>query len=236
MNHTLFAVCPHDTARGFDKWALLNTRVNKHFALGSRFHAYLDFAEFGRDLASGRFLWAYLNPADFLKARATLGYVAVARPRHRFDVARIIARTGTPPSAIASGAKTAAVPGYLAGLVEHDLRARGVVLERVPAKSYAEVMVHVRERRAELGITYNEHFDATAASSREGLEILANVDAGLAHVLVAHPSLGARIDDVRAWLLDDPEGSLIGSDLGIVGWERLPEEPYQRLAEAMAAP
>ncbi len=233
MEPNLFAVCPHDTARGVDKWALLNTRINKNFALGSRFHAYLDFAEFGRDLSAGKFLWAYLNPADFVKARAQLGYVAVARPVERLDIARIIARVGVGPQIIASGVQAAAVPGYLAGLVEYELAQRGISIERVPAKSYAEVMVHVREGRAPIGITYNEHFDVTAATSREGLAVLDNVNAGLAHVVAVHPSLGARAEELRAWLLDDPVGQTVGTDIGIKRWESIPLEPYQHLADAL---
>ncbi|MBK8214229.1 MAG: PhnD/SsuA/transferrin family substrate-binding protein [Myxococcales bacterium] len=224
----LFAVCPHDTARGIDKWAMFNTRVNKRLGLGSRFHAYLDFAEFGRDLLGGRFAWAYLNPADFVKAKKKLGYAPVVRPVARFDVARIVAREGM--GEVRAGARVAAVPGYLKAVVEHTLREEGTALAAVDAKSYGEVVTMVRDGRAEFGITYNEHFDVLSATSRQGIVAIRSFDFGLSHVLAVRPDLGVSGIELGRWLLSDPEGQKAGDVIGVSGWETVDESPFESLA------
>jgi hypothetical protein len=229
MTHTnaLFAVCPHDTARGIDKWAMFNTRVNKRLNLGARFHAYLDFSEFRRDLTERKFAWAYLNPADYVKASSTLGYSGIVRPVGRFDVARVIGRDSL--AAVHDGATVAAVPGYLRRMVEFALRNEGISATIVDAKSYGEVVTMVHNGRAELGITYNEHFDALASISREGVHAIRSFDMGLSHVIAVRSDLAEAGRELGEWLMADSEGKSAGELIGIREWERIDEAPFSAL-------
>lgn len=240
MTTNLFAVCPHDTARGVEKWALFNTFVNKNLGLGSRFQPYLDFTDFGADLEGERFLWAYLNPADYLKAAKRFGYKAVARPRGRFDVAYVLGRAeagaASDPSALA-GKRLAAVRGYLYFLVAHQLDALGVPFQPVTAKSYPEVMAMLERGDADFGVSYNEHFDALPPSVRQGYRVVARVDAGLSHVVATHPSLGQK-EALRTLLEgagERPEGRKMLAELKVDAFEPVPEEPFRRLREILDA-
>lgn len=229
----LFAVCPHDTARGFDRWALFNTVTNKALAIGGRFEAYLDFATFGRDLGDGKFLWAYVNPADFVTLQTRQGYVPVARPAGRYDVARIVTHGREGVTALPEGARVAAVPGYLCRVVKHTLGQRAVGFVEVPAKSYNDVMTLLRRGEADFGITYNEHFDALAASSREGFSVVESFDAGLTHVVAAHPDMpGATREALRGFLMaaePGPDVKKAWDALGLRAFEAVPEGPYAQL-------
>jgi ABC-type phosphate/phosphonate transport system substrate-binding protein len=234
-----FAVCPHDTARGLTKWALFNTLVNKEVGLGSRFHPYLNFAEFGVALEAGELLWAYLNPADFLKAKRLFQYEHIARPADRRDIAYLVApaRSGFRSLEAASGRRVAAVKGYLYFLVKHRLRASGIEHELVPAKSYPEVMQLVERGQAELGVTYNDHFDRLNDISRADFVIAAAVDIGLSHVVATHPSVPTESREALRNLLLGAAvgvaGEKILSTLEIARFEPVPEEPFGQLADVI---
>jgi ABC-type phosphate/phosphonate transport system substrate-binding protein len=235
---SLFAVCPHDTARGIDRWALLNTYVNKRLSLGSRFHPYLDFAEFGVDLERERFLWAYLNPADTLKARSRFGYEALVRPSGRFDVAYIVRAAGAPLAESLEGKRVAAVNGYLFFLVRKKLADAAVGFETVVAKSYAEVLTLVDQGKADAGVTYNEHFDVLAETQRSRFAVVDRVHPGLSHVIAAHPSVPLETRSALRELLlaagGDPQAAALLADLKMVGFENVPEAPFALLSDVLA--
>jgi ABC-type phosphate/phosphonate transport system substrate-binding protein len=235
---SLFSVCPHDTARGIEKWALFNTYMNKRVGLHSRFHFTLDFTEFAADLDAGLLLWAYVNPADYLKVRERLGYVPIARPAQCFDVAYVIrpsAKDG--PAQVIPGSRIAAVKGYLYFLVRHKIQNAGIPFTPVFAKSYAEVLSLVDRGEADLGITYNEHFDPLASGTRVKFTIIDQVHPGLSHVVVAHPSVPEKArEEMRALLLaagDDPEARRVLEELSIRAFEPVPESPFQLLWDSL---
>jgi len=234
---TLFAVCPHDTARGFDKWAMFNTFVNKRLDLRSRFEPHLNFVEFGADLEQERFLWAYLNPADFLKARSRFGYQAQVRPKNRFDVALVIGRSAATGLEQLRGKRLAAVPGYLFFLARHRLAQAGIDFKVVPVKSYAEVMKTLGADEADFGITYNEHFDRLAPSAREAYAVVEGVDISLSHVISTHPALPAeKAASLRELLLvahTNPEGVKLLTELGFHQFELVDLAPFDHLAEIL---
>lgn len=240
MTANLFAVCPHDTAREFEKWAMLNTYVNKHLNLKSRFELYLNFAEFAADLESEKFLWAYLNPADFIKVRRLFGYAPVARPQARFDIAYVAGARGgdqDPSPFVGANQRLAAVNGYLFWLVRDRLRHEGIAFQHVPAKSYGEAMTLVERGEADRCVTYNEHFDALTASVRERYFIYLTVDPGLSHVIVVHPSVPTEVQNALAGLLLSAAGSTDGQKtlaaLKMTGFEAVPEAPYRELARIL---
>ncbi len=242
MSDHLFAVCPHDTARAFEKWALLNTYVNKHLGLKSRFQLYLNFAEFGAALEQERFLWAYLNPADFLKARRRFGYLPVARARGRFDIAYVTGHCGSgagQDTCVRPNQRLAAFNGYLYWLVKDRLAQAGVPFEHVPAKSYAEAMTLVERGQADRCVTYNEHFDGLSSSVRDQYFVCLTVDAGLSHVLAIHPSLGDEVRQALAQLLlgavGTTDGQKILAELKMSGFEAVPEEPFMELSRILEA-
>lgn len=242
MSANLFAVCPHDTARGIDKWALFNTFVNKDIGLHSRFQVYLNFTEFGADLEQERFMWAYLNPADTLKVRTRFGYQAVARPVDRFDVAYVVGPRDSGRQddlGVVLDRRLAAVKGYLFLVVKHRLLAEGIGFLHVPAKSYAEVMTLIERGDADFGVTYNEHFDLLSPSVREQFSIVASVHAGLSHVIAVHPSVSeASRESLRRLLLGaaaHPAGQKVLAELGMKGFEDVPEEPFLELARILEA-
>lgn len=240
MSPELFAVCPHDTARGFDKWAMLNTFVNKHVGLQSKFNLYLDFAEFSADLEKERFTWAYLNPADYLKACARFGYAPVGRPIGRFDIAYVIAPgAGGEPGSLGriAGKRLAAVKGYLFFLVKHQLETGGVPFDLIPAKSYAEVTKHVENGDADFGVTYNEHFDLLAPAARERFHIVERVHPGVSHVVVVHPSVPAQARQALSGLLLGAaaleDGKKVLAELKMTGFEAVPESPFLALKQIL---
>ncbi len=224
-----FAVCPHDTARGIEKWALFHTRVNRALDLKSRFTPHISFADFGKSLRAGDFLWAYVNPADFVHLRELFGFVPLARPLDRFDLARIVGRVGAAP--VPAGARVARVPGYLAAVVEAQWRERGLVTESIPAQSYAEVIKLVDRGLADFGITYNEHFDVLPAATRECFSVVETVDLGLSHVVAAHPSLdAARCEQLAALLFDPgPTGTQVRAAVDIQGFDAPQESTFRYL-------
>lgn len=238
---TVFAVCPHDTARGIERWGFLNTFVNKHLDLGSRYVPHLNFADFTKELDAERFLWAYLNPADFLKVRDRFGYLGLVRPVQRFDVAYVVqSASGAPAGSLAelAGKRVAAVNGYLFRLVGDRLRQAGITFEHVQAKSYAEVMSMLARGEAAFGVTYNEHFDPLTPSSKAEYRLVTSIDAGLSHVVAAHPSLPEqKREGLRSLLLgakDNPQGVKILSEIRISGFEPVPEEPFAALKTLLA--
>ena len=233
----LFAVCPHDTARGFDKWAMFNTFVNKRLDLKSRFQPHLNFVEFGADLEQERFLWAYLNPADFLKARSRFGYVPQVRPKDRFDVALVIGRSAATGLEQLRGQRLAAVSGYLFFLARHRLAQDGIDVTVVPVKSYAEVMKSLGAGEADFGITYNEHFDRLAPAAREGYSVVEGVDIALSHVIATHPALpaekAAALRDLLLAAHSNPEGEKLLVELGFPQFEPVDLAPFDHLAEIL---
>ncbi len=241
MPPSLFAACPHDTALGLTKWALFNTLVNKELRLGSRFHPFLNFAEFGAALEAGEFLWAYLNPADFLKARGLFEYEGIARPAERSDVAYLVATASSGLQGLesAAGRKVAAVKGYLYFLVKHRLQTSGIEHDLVLAKSYAEVMQMVARGQADLGVSYNDHFDRLNATSRGEFTVVSKVDIGLSHVVAAHPGVPVESRQALRDLLltagSRETGQKILAEMDIPRFEAVPEEPFSMLAEVIRA-
>lgn len=228
MSRNRFGVCPHDTAQNADSWALFNTRINRHLGLGSVFHLYLDFAEFSASLAEGSLLYAYLNPADYVRAKDEHGYIAVGRPVGRFDNALLIGRADAGPFDGHTSGPLAVVPGYLATIALAELATEGIAAPLATYRSYAAVMVALRNESARFGITYNDHFAGTNAKSREGISVLREFHTGLSHVLAIHPSLAecaGRISD----FLHSPEGAAASEPVGISAWESVPVEPYEKL-------
>jgi ABC-type phosphate/phosphonate transport system substrate-binding protein len=238
---SFFSVCPHDTARGIEKWALFNTYMNKHVGLKSRFHFTMDFAEFAQDVDGERLLWAYVNPADYLKVSERFGYEPIARPAERFDIAYVVRKSGSelPPQLI-PGSRIAAVKGYLFFLVRHELAAAGIPFTTVPAKSYAEVLSLVERGEADAGVTYNEHFEPLAASTKEKFTVMHKVHPGLSHVVVAHPSIPAKTrEEMRALLLaaaTDPDAARLLEELRIRSFETVPEAPFRLLKDSLQEP
>lgn len=232
----LFSVCPHDTARGLERWGFLNTYVNKNLELGSRYRPHLNFAEFNAELEAERFLWAYLNPADFLKVRGRFGYVGLARPAQRPDIAYVVQRAGDPAAAGLSdlgGRRLAAVNGYMYRLVADRLRSDGVAWDHVLAKSYSEVMSLVGRGEAAFGVTYNEHFDLLTQGSKEQFRVVATLDAGLSHVVAAHPSLPEeKQEGLRSLLIaaqENSQGRKVLSEVEILAFEPVLLEPFATL-------
>jgi hypothetical protein len=230
-----FAVCPHDTARGIEKWALFHTRVNRALDLKSRFTPHISFADFGKSLRAGEFLWAYVNPADFVHLRALFGFRPLVRPASRFDLARIIGRAGGGPVPV--GARVARVPGYLATVVEAQWRERGLSTEAVSAQSYAEVVKLVDRGVVDFGITYNEHFDVLPEATRERFGVIETIDLGLSHVVAAHPSLDDRRGAALTELLFDtgPVGAQVRAAIDVERFD-LPEETSFRYLETLLYP
>lgn len=242
MNPNIFAVCPHDTARGIDKWALFHTLVNKQVGMQSKFNVYLNFAEFQTDLEKELFLWAYLNPADYLKLKDRFGYDAVARPTGRFDMAYVIglAQNASPgETQPMNGKRIAAVKGYLNLLVSHQFNEAGIKFTSVPAKSYADVLNLLEKGEADFGVTYNEHFDPLVESTRAKFVVITKVDCGLSHVIAAHPSVPKDLQQSLANLLmnpnGSPEGQRIMTELKLISFEQVPEAPFQQLHGVMQA-
>lgn len=245
-----FSVCPHDTAKGVDRWALFHTLINKQLRLGSRFMPSFDFKEFEADLRQPGCVWGYLNPAQYLTAQKLHGGEALVRPLGRMDKVYLIAPSASP---IPEGTLSlAAVDGYLFRLFEASLqgkipegqadwkgneelatRLRGG-FERRHAKSYAEVTTLVEREEVHLGVTYNEHFDDLSALSRKKSSVLAILDLGLSHVVVVNSSMEPeQKEGLRQILLDatsSPEGQKILEVFGTTGFEPVPPEPYELLA------
>lgn len=240
MSPTFFAVCPHDTAKGVDKWALFNTLVNKTVGLRARFNVFLNFNEFTAALEEEQLLWAYLNPADYLKAKARFGYEAIARPRDRRDKAYLVAPCGmTGGLELATGKRLAAVKGYLYALAADRLKAAGIQYTLVPAKSYNEVMTLLERGDADVGVSYNDHFDALSPSTRERYCAAESIDVGLSHVVAAHPSVAAESKEaLRGFLLgatETADGQKALAALGLAGFDPVPEAPFQVLEQILAA-
>ncbi len=232
MTRNRFGVCPHDTAQNADSWALFNTKINRALGLGSVFHLYLDFAEFGTALSEGALLWAYLNPADYVRAADSHGYIAVGRPSGRFDNALLVGRSDGAPFAARSGEPVATVSGYLAALALQTMAAEGDVVVTKSVRSYAAVMVALRSGSAQFGLTYNEHFAGLTGASRDGLKVLREFNTGVAHVLAVHPSLAEIAPRLSEFLLS-PDGATASASVGISAWESVPAEPYLQLRRAI---
>jgi ABC-type phosphate/phosphonate transport system substrate-binding protein len=235
-----FAVCPHDTAKGFDKWAFFNTLVNKSVELRSRFCPCLNFAEFTKTLESEELLWAYFNPADYIKARARFGYDAIARPVNRADIARVVglaASTATDSEGL-TGKRLAAVNGYLFFVARKVLADTGVTFEHVPAKSYADVMSLVENGQADYGVTYNEHFDVLVPGTKSRFREVRSFEMGLSHVVAVHPSMPAdargRLTELLLGTGANAERKRILDTLGFEGFEEAPSAPFEALASILA--
>jgi len=231
-----FSVCPHDTAKGVDRWALFHTLVNKQLRLGTRFLPSFDFKEFDEDLKKPGCLWAYLNPAQFLAARRLHGCEALARPIDRPDKVYLVAlRADEAPQGVeaAAGSTVVAVDGYLLRLFEQSK----VPFERRKAKSYGEVMTLVERGEARFGVTYNEHFDSLSSLIRDRFRVVATVDIGLSHVIAASAELPSETRDALRQLLLGASGSAEGKKLletfGVSGFEPVSMAPYELLAEIL---
>jgi phosphonate transport system substrate-binding protein len=244
-----FSVCPHDTAKGVDRWALFHTLVNKQLRLGTRFLPSFDFKEFDEDLKQPGCVWGYLNPAQYLTARRLHGGEALVRPVGRPDKVYLVAPTERP---LPEGQlAVAAVDGYLFRLFQHALKegslreqdgaglaARlGGGFERKKAKSYAEVMNQTERGDAHVGVTYNEHFDDLSTLVRSKFRVLATVDVGLSHVVVVSQGMPAdKKEELRRILLEaagSPEGQKILEVFGTTGFEPVPLEPYELLVQIL---
>jgi len=240
MDPSLFGVCPHDTAKGSERWALFNTLVNRRIGMKSRFTLYLDFGEFTRALEGNELLWAYLNPADFVKAKTRFGYQGIARPGAHPDKACVIAPAGAGTNGLTAlaGKRLAAVRGYLFFLVADRLETEGIPYTLVPAKSYPEVMSIVKRGDADFGVTYNDHFEKLAPATQAEWERVESVDPGLAHVVAVHPSVSPETAEaLRGFLLGattDPDGQKALNTLGFSHFEAVPETPYMLLEELLA--
>lgn len=231
-----FSVCPHDTAKSVDRWALFHTLVNKQLRLGTRFLPHFDFKEFDQDLRQPGCLWAYFNPAQFLAARKLHGCEALVRPAGRPDKVYLVAlRSDDAPDELraAEGATLAAVDGYLLRLFEQSK----VSFERRKAKSYAEVMTMVERGEARFGVTYNEHFDSLSSLARDKFRVVGVVDIGLSHVVAVSAELAAEPREALRRLLlgagDSPEGRKILETFGTSGFEPVAMEPYEMLAQIL---
>lgn len=235
-----FAVCPHDTAKGFDKWAFFNTLVNKSIELKSRFCPCLNFAEFTKALEGEELLWAYFNPADYIKARSRFGYSAIARPVNRADIARIVGPVASPAQSIEgiAGTRLAAVNGYLFFVARKALIDRGIPFEHVPAKSYADVMGLLENGQADYGVTYNEHFDVLVPGTKSRFREIHSFEMGLSHVVAVHPSMPEearrRLTELLRGPTDSPERRRILDTLGFEAFDEPPTAPFEALAAILA--
>lgn len=230
-----FAVCPHDTAQGFDKWALANTIVNKAVALRARFCPCLSFTELAKAIDGQELLWAYLNPSDYVDARARFGYQAIARPMGRADVARVIAPASSTAKAIEAlaGKRVAAVNGYLFCIAQRAFAEAHLTVKHIPAKSYAEVMSLLEKDAADFGVTYNDHFDALAAGTRSRFHEVLSLEMGLSHVFAVHPSMPEdariRLTNLLLGTEASAEHTRLLSTLGFSGIEPADDAPFDAL-------
>jgi phosphonate transport system substrate-binding protein len=231
-----FSVCPHDTAKGIDRWALFHTLVNKQLRLGTRFLPSFDLQEFDRDLRQTGCLWAYLNPAQFIVARELHQSEALVRPIGRPDQAYLVSLRSDDafpgPEAVV-GASVAAVDGYLLRMFARSHRG----FERRQAKSYAEVMTLVERGEARFGVTYNEHFAGLSSLIGERFRIVEIIDIGLSHVIAASAELPRATREALRQLLLDAPGTADGQKLlevfGVTGFEPVPMAPYDLLAQPL---
>ena len=230
-----FSVCPHDTAKGVDRWALFHTLVNKQLRLGTRFLPHFDFKEFETDLQQPGCLWAYLNPAHFLKARALHGCEALVRPKGRPDKAYLVGLSSEESSDSISveGQSVAAVDGYLLKLFAQNYSG----FDRKAAKSYGDVLTQIDRKEVRFGVTYNEHFDNLSQLIRDKYRVLAVVDIGLSHVIAVSSEMPEEAKEgLRQLLLSadkSPDGQKVLETFGTTGFEAVPMAPYELLAAAL---
>lgn len=236
-----FSVCPHDTANGLEKWAIFHTITARVSPCGSRYVPYFNFKEFDVALQGEQIRWGYLNPAQFLTVRKLFGYVPIARPVQRPDKAIFVRTMASPVTRLEDirDKRIVAAPGYLFALAKQALKVRGVDFTHVPAKSYSEVMGALAKGEADIGISYNEHFDALTPSTRSQFAIVDVVDPGLTHVICMHPAVPEDVrESLRRFLLEapgNPDGQRAMSVVGIKGFEPVDTQPFDALAQILAA-
>jgi phosphonate transport system substrate-binding protein len=230
-----FAVCPHDTAAGVERWAMFHAVVAKRVSPGSRYVPYFNFKEFDQALRDGKLRWGYLNPAQFLLVRKMFGFVPLARPVERPDQVVIVQSVASPAASLAelAGKRIAAAPGYLFALAKHELALRGIPFSVVQVRGYTEVMRAISQGEADAGISYNEHWGALTDYVREQFAVVDRISPGLSHVVAAHPDVPVETREaLRQFLLGSHHAEDTARALGKVGmkaFEEFDAKPFDAL-------
>lgn len=221
---TGFAVCPHDAVAAACAWWVFCERLNERFSLGISFLSFDQFPPFEAALDRGEFAVAYLNPFHYARARDDQDYIAIARPSNSLEIARLVTVQARACSIVAAGA-VACVDVHMTTAALQGLRARGVQLAPLYVESYEAVLEAVRRGDAPYGLVYDNYL-GSSLNEESPLQIALAHVVHLPHVLAVHPTLASHLPELQRFFFDSLDAFRWTLDLGIDGWELVPEAEY----------
>lgn len=240
-----FLVAPDFAPQRFAGWHMLNTALQKRAGIQLHLLTPASAAEQATLLADGKADVVYANPFDATHMVRTLGYVPVARPKHRYDEMVIACATESPLQGVES-----LQPGCRIALTDNrDIKLIGLRLLEPADLTEADVqwvLVDSYQAAARLAIKQevNAAFflsDAFASLSRitrsQIRPLVESAIHDISHVVLAHPRIADTLPAIRNALLQlraDAAGQEVLDALGLAeGFEVLAQEDAEFMIDLM---
>lgn len=232
------SVCPHDTAKNFAGWFLLNTYLQRRLGISMHFEPSENFNAEREAVLAGGADFVYANPFSAYRFYRERGFVPVAKPIEINDETLLVARADSrldPSQRLTIASATDKLIVHFLGLTLVDQigwPVRNMQYEFVG--NHLKVVQAVVNAKADAGFVFNETWAGLSPSTREALQVLAQSHSRRAwHCFCVAPELAHRLDDIRQVLCamqDDPAGKRVLEDLKFRGFEPLEPHALEGLA------
>ncbi|HAP77252.1 MAG TPA: phosphate ABC transporter substrate-binding protein [Acidimicrobiaceae bacterium] len=241
-----FTVSPDFNTKYLPGWFVFNTWLQRHLGVPTHFEVFDGFDELHRAMAADSIDIIYANPFDAARLVRDHGYVAVARPVGRPDEAVIATHEGSAIHAVEDllpGTRIATTDDpdvhmmCMIMIEPADLNSGNVAMFR--RDNYVLVAKSLLKNEADIGFFLAETFDDLSGPIRSQLRVLVRSQIYVInHLLLAHPRLGAQIDQLRGHLLqmgNDAKGAMALQDVAIKAWESVDQEDVEFMIDLMVA-
>ncbi|MFK5893122.1 MAG: PhnD/SsuA/transferrin family substrate-binding protein [Pseudomonadota bacterium] len=91
MEHMIFMVCPHDTAKDPDKWFHFALYLSQNFHISTKYYPCIDFVEFHEKMMDADIIYA--NPQDSLILVEEFNYIPLVHSSNLYDEIVFIANS-----------------------------------------------------------------------------------------------------------------------------------------------
>lgn len=231
MQKLTLMVCPHDTAKGPERWYRLAQYLSQKLDAEATFQLALDFQDFHNHMESADIIYA--NPMDTFKLLNEAGFMPLVKPTELYDELVFIANNDIPNPTLEAlqGTHIATVTRMLpSNIARYMLKKRSIEpAEFRNRDSWLAVIRTVWQRELDYGIVYKDTFDDLSDQGKEMTNAFAASDERVAfHSVSINPSCSdkkAALENIFLTMDADADGQAVLSDLHrIQKWEPITQE------------
>lgn len=216
-------------------WSPLVQQLRERTGIPLEFVTYANIERFHAAVADGRDDFVYLNPKQYLRARAIQGYTPLVRERDRRIRGILVVRRDSPIHAAREleGADIAfPAPSAFAAsiLVRSWLSGQGIAFAPHYVRSHDSVYLNVARGLCPAGGGIPRTLNMQPPAVRKALRVLVTTPAFTPHALAVHPrvprAIAAAVQQALVSMEDREAGKAALRRLAITGWMRARDEDW----------